>query len=45
MDLSFIRDSFRLRRIKGFIKSGFGMGIQIVHHEANFLHMGLMLIN
>jgi hypothetical protein len=21
------------------------MGIQIVHHEANFLHMGIMLIN
>jgi hypothetical protein len=44
MDLSFIRDSFRLRRIKGFIKSGFGMGIQIVHDEANLLHVRRMVI-
>jgi hypothetical protein len=45
MDLAFIRNSFRLRRIKGFIKSGFGMGIQIIYHEANLLYMGIMLIN
>ena len=45
MDRSFIRDSFRLRRIKGFIQRSFGVGIQIVHHEANLLHVGIMLIN
>jgi hypothetical protein len=45
MDLSFICDSFRLRRSKGFIKRSFGVGIQIVHHEANLLHVRIMLIN
>ncbi len=45
MDLSCIRDSFRLRRIKCFIKRCFGVGIEIVHHEADFLHMRIMLIN
>ena len=45
MDLSFIRDSFRLRRIKSFIKRCFGVGIEIVHHQANFLHMRIMVIN
>ena len=45
VDLSFIRDAFCLRRIKCFIKRGFGMGMQIIHHEANFFHMGIMLIN
>ena len=45
MDLYVIRDSFRLRRIKGFIQRSFGVGIQVVHHEANLLHVGIMLIN
>jgi hypothetical protein len=45
MDLSFIRDAFRLRRIKGFIQRSFGVGMQIVHHETNLLHVGIMLIN
>ena len=45
MDLSCIRDSFRLRRIKGFIQRSFGVGMQIVHHEANRLHVGIMLVN
>ena len=45
MDVSFIGDSFRLLRGKGFIKRCFGVGIQIIHHEANFLSMGIMLIN
>lgn len=45
MDLSCIRDAFRLRRIKGFIQRSFGVGMQIVHHEANLLHVGIMLIN
>jgi hypothetical protein len=43
--LSFLRESFRLRGIKGFIERGIGMGMQIVHHEADFLHMGRMVIN
>src|SRR2546430_9767137 len=45
MDRSFIRDSFRLRRIKGFIKRCFGVGIEIGHHQADFFPMGIMLIN
>jgi hypothetical protein len=45
MDLSFIRDPFRLRWIKSFIKRRLGMGIEIVHHQTNFFHMRLMLIN
>jgi hypothetical protein len=45
MDLSFIRDSFRLRRIKGFIQRSLGVGMQIVHHEAHLRHVGRMLIN
>ena len=45
MHLEFIRDSLRLRRIKGGIKSGFGMGIQMVQHEANLFHMGIRVIN
>src|SRR5437016_9880379 len=45
MDLEFIRDSFRLRGIKGCIQRCFGMGIQIVHHQTKFFHMGIMLIN
>jgi hypothetical protein len=38
MDFSFIRDSFRLRRIKSFIQRGFGVGSEMVHHQANFFH-------
>jgi hypothetical protein len=45
MALSFIRDSFRLRRIKSFIQRCFGVGIEIVHHQTNFFHMRIMLIN
>jgi hypothetical protein len=45
MALSFLRDSFRLRRIKGCIQSGFGMGIESVHDEANLLHVRIMLIH
>jgi hypothetical protein len=45
MALSFIRDSFRLRRIKRFIQRCFGMSIQIVHHETNPLHVRIMLVN
>jgi len=45
MDLSCLRDSFRLRRIKSFIKRCFGVGMEIVHHQANFLHMRILLIN
>jgi len=45
MDLSFIGYSFRLRGIKCFIQRGFGVGIQIVHHQANLLCMGILLIN
>jgi hypothetical protein len=45
MDRSFSRDSFRLRRIKGFMKRGVGVGIEMVHHEAHLLHVGIMLIN
>src|SRR5262244_2411539 len=43
--LATVSNSFRLRRIKGCIKSSFGMGIQIVHHEANLLYVRIMLIN
>jgi hypothetical protein len=45
MDLSFLRDSLRLRRLKSFIKSGFGVGIEMVHSQANFFYMRIMLIN
>ena len=45
MDVSFIGDSFRLRRIKGFIKRSFGVGIEIVHHQTDFLSMRITLIN
>ncbi len=45
MDHSFIGYSFRLRRIKCFIKRSFSVRIEIVHHEADFLHMRIMLIN
>ena len=45
MDVSFVGDSFRLMGIKCFVKRSFGVGIQIVHHEANLLHVGIMLIN
>jgi len=42
---SFIRYSFRLRRIKRFIKRRFDMVIEIVHHQAYFFYMGIMLVN
>jgi hypothetical protein len=45
MDLSFIRDSFRLRGIKCFIERCFGVGIQIIHHQTKFVYMRIMLIN
>jgi hypothetical protein len=45
MDREFLRESLRLRRIKGFRKRGCGRGRQIVHHEAHLLPMGSMLIN
>ncbi len=45
MNVEFIGDSFGLRGRKCFIQRSFGMGIQIVHHEADFLCMRLMLIN
>ena len=45
MDREFIRDAFRLRGIKCFIQRGCGMGMQIVHHQTEFLHVGRMLIN
>jgi hypothetical protein len=45
MALSFLRDSFRLRRINSFIKRCFGVGIEIVHHQTNFFHMRILLIN
>ena len=45
MDLSFIRDSFRLRGIKCFIERCFGVGMQIIHHQTKFVYMRIMLIN
>ena len=45
MDLSFIGDAFCLRGGKCFIKRGFGMGMKIIHHEADFLYVRIMLIN
>jgi hypothetical protein len=45
MDLSFLRDAFRLRGIKGFIQRCCGMGMQIVHHQTKFFPMGIRLIN
>jgi len=45
MDLSFICDSFCLRGGKCFIKRGCGMGMKIIHHEADFLCMRIMVIN
>ena len=45
MDLEFIRYSFRLRWLKGFIKRCFHMRIEIVHHQMDFFDMGVMLIN
>ena len=45
MDRSFIGDSLCLSRGKCFIKRGFGMGIKIIHHEADFLCMRIMLIH
>jgi hypothetical protein len=44
-DRSFIRESFRLRRIKGFLKCCFGRRMQIIHHAAHCLHMGIRLIH
>jgi len=45
VNLSFLRESFRLRGIKGFLERCCGMGMQIVHHEADVLHMGIMVIH
>jgi hypothetical protein len=45
MDLSFLRDAFRLRRIKGFIERCGGVGMQIIHHQTKFFHMRIMLVN
>jgi hypothetical protein len=45
MDLLFVCDSFGLRGVKGFIQRGCGMGMQIVHHEADFLDMRILLIH
>jgi hypothetical protein len=45
MDVSFIGYSFGLRRIKCFIQRGFGVGIEMVQHQADFLHMRRRLIN
>jgi len=45
MDLEFIGYSFRLSGIKCCLQRCFGMGIQIVHHQTNLLHVRIMLIN
>jgi hypothetical protein len=45
MAREFLRDSLRLRGIKCCIKSGFGMGMQSVHQQTQFLHVGRMLSN
>ena len=45
MERSCIGDSFGLRGVKGFIQRGLGVGMQIVHHEADLLSMRSMLIN
>ena len=45
VDVEFIGDSFCLRRIKSFIQRSFGVGIEIVHNSADFLRMGIMLVN
>src|SRR5262245_32166473 len=45
MDLAFLRDAFRLRRIKGCIQSSRGVGRQMVHHKAPRLHVRSMVIN
>jgi hypothetical protein len=45
MSLSFISYAFRLRGNKCFIKRGFGVGMPIVHHQANLLHVRIILVN
>ncbi len=45
MDLSFICYAFRLRGIKCFIQRCFGVGIEMVHRQADSLHVRRMLIN
>ena len=45
MDRAFLRDALRLRGITCFIQRCFGMGMQLVHHQTQFFHMGIMLIN
>ena len=45
MDVSFVGDSFRLMGIKCFVKRSFGVGIEIIHHQTDFLHMRRMLVN
>jgi hypothetical protein len=45
MDVSFLGDSFGLSGVKCFIQRGFGVGIQLVHHETEFLYVRRMLIN
>ena len=43
--LSFICDSFGLMGGKCFIKRGVSMGMKIIHHEADFLCVRIMLIH
>jgi hypothetical protein len=45
MDVSFLRDSLRLRGIKCFRQRGCGGGLELVHPQAHFLGVGIMLLN
>jgi hypothetical protein len=44
-DRSCIRDAFRLRRLNGVRQRSMGVGMPMVPHEANLLHVGIMLVH